>query len=159
MPQHSTRPDGPQTWVQPSNEADPRQLPLPFERSISAMRWPETATSERPPASETGLKSPAGQVHGPKRLRTAARHRWDGHRCRQCGLTREGQDARFTGHFRYTTTEGHPGDCPGNPPDRVNTKPRVDATEDAAELARRRAAKSEMRRQINEHKRRRSGET
>jgi hypothetical protein len=51
------------------------------------------------------------------------------------------------------------GDCPGNPPEQSNRKPLVDrAPETPAELEQRRAAKREMRRQINEHKRRKSGD-
>jgi hypothetical protein len=119
MPQHSTRPTEGRSWDHPSNEVDPRQLPLPFERTISGTRWPETATSGAPNALEIDLKSAVMQVHGPKRPRKAQRHRWEGHRCRQCGLTREGQNGRFFGHHRFITPDGEimrvPGDCPGNP--------------------------------------------
>lgn len=119
MPHDSTRPDRPRTWDHPSNEVDPRQLPLPFERSISATGWPETATHGHLPAAETGLKSGMQAVQRPKRPRKAARHRWDGHRCRQCGMTRDGSNGRFFGHDRFITADGEimrvPGDCPGNP--------------------------------------------
>ena len=50
-----------------------------------------------------------------------------------------------------------PGDCPGAAPV-SQRKPRVDATADAAEAERRRLAKSEMRRQINAHKRKQRGD-
>lgn len=119
MPQHSTRPTEPRTWDEPSNGPDPRQLALPFDRPISATPWPETTTKPDVSPRETDLKSGVGSVHRPKRLRTAQRHRWDGHRCRACGLVREGQNGRFFGHSRFITSDGEvmkvPGDCPGNP--------------------------------------------
>lgn len=121
MPQHSTRPTEPRTWDHPSNGEDPRQLALPFDGTISGNRWTETATRDPLPAAETALKSEVRQVHGPKPPRKAARHRWDGHRCQLCGLTREGRDGRFFGHRSFTTPDGEimrvPGDCPGNPKD------------------------------------------
>lgn len=68
---------------------------------------------------EPALKSAVRQVHRPKRLRTAARHRWDGHKCRQCGLIREGTAGRFSGQRKFITADGEimavAGDCPGNP--------------------------------------------
>lgn len=119
MPQHSTRPDRPQTWDHPSNGEDPRQLPLPFGGTISTTRGTETATSGESKRLETDLKSGVESVQRPKRLRTAARHRWEGHRCRQCGMTREGRPDRFFKHSRFITADGEilraPGDCPGNP--------------------------------------------
>lgn len=162
MPQHSTKPTGPQTWDHPSNAVDPRQLALPFEGTISSNRWPESSNNDPQTIPETAPKSCVQQVQRPKTLRTAARHRWEGQRCRQCGLFREGTPGRFTGH-RFITPDGEimklAGDCPGNPPEQQNRKPRVDlAPETPDEAARRRAAKSEMRRQINAHKRQKSGE-
>jgi hypothetical protein len=140
---------------------DPRQLPLPFEGSISPSPWPETATQQGAKRLENALKSTENQVHRPNSPRKAARHRWEGHRCTQCGLTRNGKNGRFSGHSEYQTTDGEimkvPGDCPGAAPV-SQRKPRVDVTADAAEAERRRLAKSEMRRQINAHKRKQRGD-
>jgi hypothetical protein len=161
MPRHSTRPTGPQTWDHPSNEVDPRQLPLPFEGSISSSEWPEATTQTASNRLEIDLKSSVDQVHRPNPARKAARHRWEGHRCTQCGLTRNGQNGRFSGHSEYVTPDGEimkvPGDCPGAAPV-SQRKPRGDAPADAAEAERRRLAKSQMRRQINEHKRKQRGD-
>jgi hypothetical protein len=74
---------------------------------------------------------------------------------------RNGQNGRFSGHAQYVTTDGEimkvPGDCPGNPPV-SRRKPRADGPADAADAERRRLAKSEMRRQINAHKRKQRGD-
>lgn len=117
MPQHSTRFDRSRIDPQPSNETDPRQLPLPFSGLDSGVNGPSSGTN----AVETDLKSGPGSVHRPKRLRTAQRHRWQGHTCGLCGMTRDGGNGRFFGHSRFTKPDGqilrNPGDCPGNPKD------------------------------------------
>lgn len=75
-------------------------------------------------------------------------------------MTRDGQNARFTGHHRFVTVDGeilrHPGDCPGNPRERSNKKPRPDVPTSEAERLRLLEQSREMRRQVAAYKRAKS---